>query len=310
MAIQLHAIEQGVPKVYQPKALTPSQASKNKEETSQLLDSLGLTSDPIVFDEKAFKASANFASGKDFTWDWKTSAGSDAKDARGAELSSYEPVYDYVKKVLKLNCHIVGNSQNCGKNLLHAKLFAQRKRNPFKVRKQLVQEIRTVKGRTDLVVLRERDAPKAGNILRGMIHFAMEVKTPALVTTSESGCIREAVVQLLGLNAANTQWSPCVVLTDLVSYHWVLFLTQRSLEPLKFEVYKQKCVSLRSAVCFATRRVGIEKYVKHSRCISAYFARPPSPVTSADEASDSGPHGQDTDEEDGASVVAQSSKQE
>ena len=64
-----------------------------------------------------------------------------------------------------------------------------------------------------------------------------------------NGCIREAVVQLIGLNVGNMINSPSVTLTDINRLHFCIYLQLRSEDyPLRFDIVVQKCANLNTAL--------------------------------------------------------------
>jgi hypothetical protein len=113
-----------------------------------------------------------------------------------------------------------------------------------------------------------------------MVQFVIEVKTVVGMQHSQSGCIHEAQVQLIGLNAANHQHSPPVVLTDLTTKHVVLHveLTNDERQPLKYVIYLRECATFPQAVHLATSLAG-------RACVTADFSRPNTPTGSDEESS-------------------------
>ena len=103
--------------------------------------------------------------------------------------------------------------------------------------------------------------------------FAIEIKTVDGMRLSKSGCQREAMIQLIGLNASNERNSPPVVLTNLVGIHSVLFLelTSEPTKPVKYRVCEQKCMTFAAAVHFAMTKCD-------EASVTGDFSRPPSPV--------------------------------
>jgi hypothetical protein len=80
-----------------------------------------------------------------------------------------------------------------------------------------------IRGRTDLVVLDDHVYGKSH------VKFAIEVKPDDAMTfhADENQALREAFLQLIGLNVNNCYKSPAVILTNLNSKHYVLYLTLR-----------------------------------------------------------------------------------
>jgi hypothetical protein len=127
-----------------------------------------------------------------------------------------------------------------------------------------------VRGRTDLVVLFDAKwrVGKRNN------RYFIEIKTKKGFKLEP--CLREAVVQLIGGNAANPFHSPPVLLTDLFSNHYVLFITMVG-DPkveLKFELNVFKMDTFGSAIAF------VEEKTLTKEPITRDMARKPTPLSS------------------------------
>lgn len=86
-------------------------------------------------------------------------------------------------------------------------------------------------GKTDIAVLEE-------NIFsRSKLKFAMEIKTVEAMSSAAgvNQALREAFLQLVGVNVQNAYKSPAVVLTNMNQKHFVLYLV-RSENRAKFEL--------------------------------------------------------------------------
>ena len=99
-----------------------------------------------------------------------------------------------------------------------------------------------------------------------------DMKTPSDVNK----CLREAVLQLIGLNVANVYTSPSVILTDLNNSHYVLFISINpdpeirlafALNVFKFELLGE-CLSY------------LQEFLIHRSCVTHEFGSPLSPVQS------------------------------
>ena len=102
--------------------------------------------------------------------------------------------------------------------------------------------------------------------MRNMVSFAIEIKTVKAWRKSHDGCMLEAQLQLIGLNAFNTAGSPPVVLTNLAKAHTVLFLEYKEGEQWGYVIKAQNCQTFPAAIHLA-----IQKAKEH---ISAEFSRP------------------------------------
>jgi hypothetical protein len=154
--------------------------------------------------------------------------------------------------------------------LYNSDIYTRRTQNPT-IPGQRVFLRHRVEGRTDIVAL-NRDH-QGGYILRNMVKFAVEIKTVKGYSGSSSGCLREAQLQLIGLNAFNTNCSPPVVLTNLAGAHKVLYLEAD--QNWEYRIRLQKCNSFPAAVHFANQRGS-------NHPISEHFARPMTPTEADD----------------------------
>ena len=108
-----------------------------------------------------------------------------------------------------------------------------------------------------------------GEINRSMVKFAVEIKTTEGFRKSQDGCLFEAQLQLIGLNAFNVIGSPPVVLTNLARTHQVLYLAYKN-DGWGYVVRRRKCSSFPAAIHFAQQK-GSEA------SISDDFSRPMTP---------------------------------
>lgn len=181
----------------------------------------------------------------------------------------------------------------------------------------MVAYIRNVKGRTDLVVLDQEVgclsvngrvsavavtshcsyfcSQLPGDVLRTHVRVAIEVKPQSVFKSSSSGCMREAVIQLIGLNANNPYrfgttlhsilppspfltfgWcvrSPAVILTNLLETHRVIFINHESDDPLQYSL-KERCFKNFNHALHFAMEMGI-----FGKGHTLQFARPPTPIS-------------------------------
>ena len=90
--------------------------------------------------------------------------------------------------------------------------------------------------------------------MRNMVSFAIEIKTVKAWEKSHDGCMLEAQLQLIGLNAFNTAGSPPVVLTNLAKTHTVLFLEYKEGEQWGYVIKAQKCQTFPAAIHLAVQK--------------------------------------------------------
>jgi hypothetical protein len=158
----------------------------------------------------------------EFKWAWK---GKTEKD-------SYEPVVNYLHGI-DIDCQCIASGNGLPNGLLYEiDIYSLRSRS------KTVEEINagsynqsytdlskkfTLSGRSDIFVYRKK--PRL--LYRHHCEYCIEIKTvdemsqDALVLSS----LREACLQLIGLNVDNPYKSPAVVLTNLVGKNYVLYLT-------------------------------------------------------------------------------------
>eukprot|EP01038_Epipyxis_sp_PR26KG_P017685 gene17685-24628_t len=163
----------------------------------------------------------------DFDWRWGSKV----------EVESYELLIEYLKGV-GFNAFDVhkGKSLPSG-NLFHASVHS------FVADTRKRQLVFHVKGTSDIIVLHEK-VVKLNLMRRRDILMAIEVKTVSAMGGNLNECLREAVIQLVGLNCANIQRSPPVLLTNLVGRHFVLYLEQENKDSdIMLKVVKFKSIS-------------------------------------------------------------------
>jgi hypothetical protein len=262
LRLEVHGVRETLPSVLVGHVLTPSQASRIPQVVSSVFDSLGLSLSPESTGV-TYKLPDNLGDEWKFDWKWPKNAGG---DDRGLERQSYGPVKDYLGK-LGLFCVDVSNGQFCVEKLLfNVDVFTKRYKNPMLERGQTVYLRHRIQGRTDLAVLRKDN--KGGYILRNMVKFVVELKTVFGYHQSETGCMRECQLQLIGLNAYNTNCSPPVVLSNLAQKHQVIYLDAN--EQWQYAIKVQDCKSFAAAIHFAD-------VLSNQDCISFHFSRPTTP---------------------------------
>lgn len=252
MRLEIHAVRESMPSVLVGHVITPSGASRLPQVTSTVFDGLGLSLSPIR-DPQSYTLPPGLPPQWEFPWNWSMAkAKTGTVDDRILERESYQPVLRYLRG-LDLYSEDVSEGQCCVEKILfNADVYTRRNENPMLVRGQKVYLRHRVKGRTDIVALnRDRNG---GNIPRNMIKFAIEIKTVAGYQQSKTGCMSEAQLQLIGLNAFNTNCSPPVVLTNLARTHEVVYLAVD--EEGQYTIKVRKCDSFAAAVHFANDKVG------------------------------------------------------
>jgi hypothetical protein len=135
------------------------------------------------------------------------------------ENAGYEPMRQYLT-----SCGLISKNVANGDILYDFDVYSLRDR--LADAKTLRDENRIpifkfrIRGKTDIVVL-DRDV-----LSRGDMKFAIEIKTVVNMDTDAktNQALREAFLQLVGLNVRNDYKSPAVVLTNMNQKHYILYL--------------------------------------------------------------------------------------
>ena len=264
MRLELHGVRETLPSVLVGHVVTPSGASRMPQVVSTVFDALGLSLNPERSNSK-YDLPESCDPRWQFQWSWNEGA----SDDKSLERESYQPVLQYLRGLGFFSADVSEGQFCVEKILFNADVYTCRNQNPMSVRGQIVFLRHRVQGRTDIVVL-NRDH-QGGYILRNMIKFVIEIKTVAGYKQSTTGCMREAQLQLIGLNAFNTNCSPPVVLSNLARTHQVVYLTVD--DDWKYSIKIEECSSFAAAIHFATQ-------IGERDCISHHFARPTTPDSS------------------------------
>jgi len=261
LALETNLIKNKLPDVIAGIELTPSSVTSTKN--SRYTDFLeGLNIKPPKISNNALydvELNENYIR---FDWNWRGKEEHDSYGPLCQTLSSY-------------GLHAVNVAD--GQYLFDKLLFTQ---HVWSIRKfdangKLIQPVihkGRVSGRVDIVVLYDPfDMEPDSKLLRNMVRFAFEIKTHKYLSEKREGCVREAVIQVIGLCADNQNNSPCVILTDLTAQFYVVYLHKID-NPLNFDIQVQPCSNLHSAITLASD--------KSKECISFNFGRPPTPPSS------------------------------
>jgi hypothetical protein len=157
----------------------------------------------------------------------------------GDESSSYEELDKYLREQ-GLFSVIVANGNGLSDKCLFSLNLSELRNDIFN--KAALPLRFKLRGTTDIVVLDSSDPV----LNRKSAKFAIEVKTVEGMK-DDNICLREAFLQLVGLNADNSRSSPSVILTSLVKKHYVLFFESKTvndrikydLKIYKFKVFEQ-----------------------------------------------------------------------
>ena len=173
------------------------------------------------------------------------------------EATAYGPLATYLRES-GLAVEVVSN----GQTLPHGNLFnvdVHTLREKLGVRSSELRLTNSepryklnLKGRTDLIVLSD----PTSTVSRVNVRYCIEVKTVKSMTNDGdiNRSLREAVLQLIGMNVNNDYASPSVILTNLNGKHFVLYLSMGPDDPhtiLKFNLNIRKFSSFHQALFFA-----------------------------------------------------------
>lgn len=262
--ISLHTIKETLPSVLSGHVVTPSTASRDRQRSASIFEAIGLALKPTEVDgEYVLPDEQQSKTEWKFDFNWPMQPGGD----KVLERTSYAPVLKFLLG-LDLLAEDVSEGANCVERLLYnSDVYSHRKENPNEVRGQQVYHRHRVQGRTDLVVLNK--SHEGGEIVRSMVRIAIEIKTTNGYRQSVDGCMFEAQLQLIGLNAFNTNHTPPVLLSNLAKTHFVLYLDYRD-DGWSYVIKKQKCATFSAALHFALKKSDEDS-------ISANFSRPMTP---------------------------------
>jgi hypothetical protein len=264
LKMEMHQVKMEMPSVVVGNIVTPSNASRDSTTMATVLSALSLNVLPTPKGLPTMYVSSKWK----FAFEWGDTAikDTDSKDSDTKDTDANDTNIKPIDKVLEKTAypHVLQHLEEWGfhaadvsdgakltsngKFLFNQDIYTLRQKDPRKNRGQRVYRRHCVRGRSDIAVLNK---PAPETILRHMVDFVIEVKTVAGLRQSRTGCLHEAQVQLIGLNAANHERSPPVVMTDLKTRFTVLHLALESNEPLKYVVYQQECNSFPQAVHLA-----------------------------------------------------------
>jgi hypothetical protein len=188
----------------------------------------------------------------------------DKVDDVNVEKASYQPLVDYLNTVAQLNACQVSNGTSLPNRLLFD-TYVYTLKTDVRLRSKVLRltgdeprcKFRLL-GRTDVVVL----IPDSVSISRQTVCVAVEVKPEGFHVRDG---LREAFLQLIGLNVANEIRSSSVILTNLAQTHFVLYLEcVESISPLRFKLVVKKYTAFNQALWMAMS-------LKNRPCITKHF---------------------------------------
>eukprot|EP01038_Epipyxis_sp_PR26KG_P015961 gene15961-21660_t len=233
MMFEVHSMKNCIFFVSQ--SITPSEDCKTQSEPSflRMMNTLGLPQQMNINSLYEEYCGEDTPFNHNFHWSWGSKL----------EVDSYEPLIGYLRGV-GFNAFDVnkGKSPSTG-NLFHSAVPS------FVADTRKRQLVFYVKGTSDIVVLHE-NVVKLYLMRRRDILMAIEVKTVSDMEANLNECLREAVIQLIGLNCANAHRSPPVFITNLVGGHFVLYLEQVNKDTdIMLKVVKFMSISQALALC-------------------------------------------------------------
>jgi hypothetical protein len=201
--------------------ITPSEtcSTKNSDEFVKVLDWLKLDNS-MNFIERYCKTETefvqSFAQFNKFNWLTKP------------ECEGYPYLCEYLTNTCSLIARDISGGDALSKGLLfNEKVYSLRDRlvdgSLLRSEDKIPVYQFQIRGRSDIVVLDDDSLGKSN------VKFAVEVKTVKAMEelANENQALREAFLQMLGLNIANCYKSPAVVLTNLCLKNYVLYLTTK-----------------------------------------------------------------------------------
>jgi hypothetical protein len=251
-----HSLNHSLPQIVEIMDLTPSAVSSSGQgvvvaKYFRLLDALCILPPHIV------PISADRVTSKlpEFPWRW---------DKSQLESDSYQPLCKYLRSngfVTEVVDH--GQKLQPNQELFFAELWTLRSRPDASGRAEKIILKARIHGRTDLVCL-DQELKDGSCILSHAVRFAIEIKQAD--DFQQDQAIREATVQLLGLCASNGLRTPCVLLSNLATKHFVVNLDLPDPAICRFQIIATQCPTIDVAICFADE-------ISRRPCISQYFER-------------------------------------
>lgn len=244
--------------------VTPSDGCKTTNQSTfiGLMDTLGLQCTMNLSEIAVAHDSAEKDLLGNFTYSW----------AQENENAGYPPLKAYLEQIGFKRVHIVANGEDLPGGLLFKEdIFSLRpcSGKPASVWRKTgnePQKMFEISGRTDIVVVNE--LCKHRHYGRSNVDIAFEVKTTTGFSNANE-CLREAVLQMIGLNVSNVYRSPPVILTDLNKKHYVIYLfrDENPEEHLAFALKITKFVALTEAIEF------VRTTILPRGCITRDFGR-------------------------------------
>ncbi len=171
---------------------------------------------------------------------------------------------------------IIGNGQGLPDGLLYdSKIYTLKPNSKVPSAELKLQSKQpslryVIRGRTDILVKYD-DNEAAGHRNN---KYLIELKTPH--DFKEESALREAVLQLIGVNAGNYHHSPCVILSNLASKHYVLYIDLKGDPKIRlcFELVVRRMETFDQAINLCEELSSRESVTMHF-CRSS--SAPPSP---------------------------------
>ena len=283
VALRQHIMNEKLPKITEV-FITPSEykKSKNKETFLDLMEIFGfgrvrIDSQIIVFSGAHPMNSAEL----NYVHQWKKGQ---------SEPASYNGLQEHLH-THGIDTVVVGEGQGLPDKLLyHEELWTLKKNTSLrsedsrKTGEELIFKY-ILEGRTDLVRTRDSADPlgKSNN------RYFIEIKR--VVDFVEEDSLREAVLELIGGNASNSFHSPPVLLTNLATMHYVLYISLAS-DPtvaLRFKLNVVKMPTFGVALAF------VEERTAKMKSVTLHLGRKPTPPPSPSKAKNASEPNDDED---------------
>ena len=189
---------------------------------------------------------------KNFSFDWK--------DSTLLEKESYAPLVEYIIEWTKANAKDISTGKDLPAGFFYeVEIHTLRPRVGVKSNELRLDHLEPtfllhLHGRSDVVVW-DTQYKLPG---RTTTRYCIEVKTMEGMKNKDM-CLREAFLQLIGLNAYNDNKSPAVILTNLNKVHFVLYLALESNIDgvlLQYNLIIHKFSEFAHALWFAEKHLG------------------------------------------------------
>lgn len=194
----------------------------------------------------------------------------------GEEKSSYIPVHKYLCDI-GLEATLINNGQGLPDGFLFKQyLYMTRTIDPNLVKNAQEQDrflpcIGRIQGLSDVAVWKRNTT--LDGVGSSNFSFFIEIKLVDDLRNSRDRCFRETILQLVGVNARNSNSSPPIILTNLAETHFILYLEADDSALFRFNIRVLRCKRFDIAVQYVREQLLDGEGNLHRTCITEYLGR-------------------------------------